>query len=215
MPTILTPQGWVKVAPAPRRKKPVKSDPAVALKGPLAYFSCQPLPPSKKTTNRPQYPYDLSASPEKLERQSKNHARMGGNSRTVSAPHPNVHVYDYSDQEDIRGRQSESSGSTRSVTPPPRSPRSHRPSRSQRHEHHYSHSPGATAPSTRSYTRHRPVEPAPRPTSAYHPPPHGGPLNHSPYDNYPAPGSFERPPPPTNARSMSYSWYNATTPLNL
>ncbi|KAI1612519.1 hypothetical protein EDD37DRAFT_625124 [Exophiala viscosa] len=213
MPTILTPQGWVKVAAPPpsRPKKRVKYDPVRALKGPLSYLSCQPLPPSpnKKTTgNRPQYPYDLDVPPEKLEQQSRTPRQS---SRAASAPHQ-VQEIQYIDEEDyleelgLQGRLtgSESSRSSRSVTPPP--PKS--PSRSQRHEHDHHHSPQ----SARSYARHRPVEAAPRPTSAYHPQTQGGSRD---YNNYSAPGSFERPPPPSNARNISYAWYNATTPLNL
>ncbi|KAK4937563.1 hypothetical protein LTR10_021855 [Elasticomyces elasticus] len=211
MPTILTPQGWVKVAaPAPRPKKRVKYDPARALKGPLSYFSCQPLPPSpsKQTIDRPQYPYDLDAPPEKMERQSKTPRQ----SRAVSAPHQEIQYIDeedYLEQLGLQGRLtgSESSRSSRSVTPPPppRSRVSHLPSRSQRHDDQHT-----TSQSAMSYTRHRPVDAAPRPTSAYHSPPRS-----NNYNNYSTPGSFERSPLPSNPRSISYAWYNATTPLNL
>ena len=104
MPTILTPQGWVKVAaPAPRRRT-VAIDPVEALKGPLAYFSCKRAPPkvipgavvggSGAKRSPEAYPYDLDASPERLRAQGRARSdgdaqiRIGGKYRTVSAPVP-------------------------------------------------------------------------------------------------------------------------------
>ncbi|KAJ9499321.1 hypothetical protein H2202_004904 [Exophiala xenobiotica] len=127
MPTILTPQGWVKVAaPPPRRKKTVTLDPTAALKGPLAYFSCQPLPASKKEpVNRPQYPYDLSASPEKLQRQS---ATKAGKNRTISAPQVLPPGRDYHEDE-------YDEHSSRSASPPSAHMKSHQSPRSRKPRH--------------------------------------------------------------------------------
>src|ERR1700744_4522127 len=87
MPTILTPQGWVKVAP-PARKKPANYNPKAALRGPLAYLACQPQAPSIEVgggaKGKKPFPSDPRASPEKLKRQS--HANAQTANRTVSAP---------------------------------------------------------------------------------------------------------------------------------
>ncbi|KIX00608.1 uncharacterized protein Z518_09673 [Rhinocladiella mackenziei CBS 650.93] len=216
MPTILTPQGWVKVSQIPG-KRPANHDPAEALKGPLAYFSCQPLPSSKVPNgarNKPQFPYDLSASPEKLKRQS--HARIGGKNRNISAPQPRLEDDDEDEDADRKSHSSRSSLSTRSVSPAPELPRSHHSSKSR---HQCSHDEGRSKSGSsrsphRSYSHHPPIETNPQPVVAHS----SGPGQYHPrnsYNNYSPPGSFQRPPPPTNARSMSYSWYNATTPLNL
>ncbi|KIW11515.1 hypothetical protein PV08_10816 [Exophiala spinifera] len=235
MPTILTPQGWVKVAPAPR-KKVVKSDPTSALRGPLAYFSCQQLPSSKKEPiSRPQYPYDLSASPEKLKHQGEGKAKIAGKNRVISAPQLTTYDQDDIDGGDGRYKNYEAeghwAGGGGGELSPPSSP-------SRKHHHKTSHSrkerprqdddvsssssgSSTSGRSTKSYTRQRPVEAAPRPASTtYHrppQPPQGGYYGHNDYYSPPPPRPtvYDRPPPPSNARSMSYSWYNATTPLNL
>ncbi|KIW61357.1 hypothetical protein PV05_01488 [Exophiala xenobiotica] len=216
MPTVLTPQGWVKVAPTPR-KKTVTIDPAVALKGPLAYFSCQPLPSTRKEpVNRPQYPYDLSASPEKLQRQSATKANVAGKNRTISAPQIIAHEREYHDDE-YEERQSQFSHSSRSASPPPPAhTKSHKSPRSRKPRHDED-STSSSSGSTRSYPRHRPVQAAARPTTMNHHPsmPPGGYYGHNGYHSAPGLGMYDRQPPPSNARSMSYSWYNATTPLNM
>ncbi|EXJ94858.1 hypothetical protein A1O1_03256 [Capronia coronata CBS 617.96] len=220
MPTVLTPQGWVKVAAAPRKKKVTTYDPAEALKGPLAYFSCQPLPSGKKDSfSRPQFPYDLSASPEKLQRQAhaKTQAKIGGKNRTISAPQPGLYVDRDDDSDDDSDRKSHSTqSSSRSTSPPSKMNRSQRSSKPG-----HANRSGSPSPSHRSAPRHRPVEAVPPPVVVYHTSPASNPSapRHSSstgYQNYYySTGGIERPPPPTNARSMSYSWYNATTPLNL
>ncbi|KAL6252368.1 hypothetical protein RBB50_000086 [Rhinocladiella similis] len=224
MPTILTPQGWVKVASTPR-KKMVKSDPTSALKGPLAYFSCQPLPSSKKEPiSRPEFPYDLSASPEKLKHQGEGKAKIAGKNRIISAPQ--LPIYDQDDIEDNRRRYDnyEAEDNWASGGGPPPSPSKHgkpphsRKERSRRDDDLSSSSSASSGRSTKSYPRHRPVEAAPRPASMYHrppQPPQGGYYGYNDYPQPPRPTVYDRPPPPSNARSMSYSWYNATTPLNL
>lgn len=218
MPTVLTPKGWVKVAPAPRKKKKqVRPDPVEALKGPLAYFSCQPLPSIKKESfNRPEFPYDLSVSPEKLQREAQagRLAKIGSKNRTISAPQPGLYVDRHGDWDDEIDRRSHSTrSSTRSISPPPKPLRSHRSSNPQWR-------PNSPSPSQRSYPRHRPVDAVPPPVVVYQTPsapPPSAPrhTSGSGYRNYYPPGGYERPPPPMNARSMSYSWYNATTPLDL
>ncbi|OCT52815.1 hypothetical protein CLCR_10718 [Cladophialophora carrionii] len=255
MPTILTPQGWVKVAPPPppRKKQPV-SNPKAALRGPLAYLACQPQAPTLNvgggnvSKGKAPFPYDLSASPEALKRQSQA-------SRTVSAPvmhgalRPNgedENEYEY----EIRNVRPEIE--TRLPPPPGSMPKSR--SRSSRHHHDddgrsvassgsnlsspssassksSAASSRSSAPSVKSYTRHRPVEarppshPHPHPQPQPQPQPPAGPRDYF----YPAP-RYEHPfaPSPTpqivhvpmpmgmsNGRSLSYSWYNATTPLNI
>lgn len=120
MPTILTPQGWVKVAESPTKRRTVAVDPAEGLKGPLEYFSCKRSPPKVfpgvlhlptggKNTGavkgpREAFPYDLNASPEKLRAQGRlkhnsqvEKVKIGGKNRTVSAPVPGMHVDDYDD----------------------------------------------------------------------------------------------------------------------
>ncbi|KAJ9637995.1 hypothetical protein H2204_004585 [Knufia peltigerae] len=233
MPTILTPQGWVKVAAPKPRKKVVNPDPTSAFKGPLAYFSCQPLPSSKKEpiSNRPQFPYDLSASPEKLRHQGEGKAKIAGKNRIISAPQ--LPIYDQDDgyeaaEEDHSARGGGVASPSSSLSAARRhktSPRSRKEPPSRQYDDLSSSSSGSSGGgrSTKSYSRHRPVEAAPRPASMYHhrppppqPPAHGG---YYGYNDYPPPpprpSVYERPTPPSNARSMSYSWYNATTPLNL
>ncbi|EXJ88776.1 hypothetical protein A1O3_01840 [Capronia epimyces CBS 606.96] len=221
MPTILTPQGWVKVAPVVQKKRPAKSDPAEAFKGTLAYFSCQQLPSKTQDSyNRTQFPYDLSASPEKLKRQglAQTQAKIGGKNRTVSTPQPQpgFQVDGDEDWDGVIDRRSHSTrSSTRSISPPPKSARSQRSSNPR--PAHRSHSP---SPSHRTSSRNQPVESVPPPVIVYHTPsaPHPSGPRRSPetrYHNYYPAGGIEHPPPPTSARSMSYSWYNATTPLNL
>ncbi|EXJ60377.1 hypothetical protein A1O7_04529 [Cladophialophora yegresii CBS 114405] len=245
MPTILTPQGWVKVAPPPPRKKQPVSNPRAALRGPLAYLACQAQAPTlnvkggnvSKGAKAP-FPYDLSASPEALKRQSQA-------SRTVSAPV--MHGA-------LRPGEDEIDTEIRNVSPSPESkPKSK--SRNSRHHHHHNDDDGqsvvssgsnlsstsgssssskssassrSSAPSVKSYTRHRPVEVRPPPHAESQPP--AGPRDYF----YPAAPRYEHqhhfahPPAPqvvhvpipmgtgvSNGRSLSYSWYNATTPLNI
>jgi hypothetical protein len=204
MPTILTPQGWVKVNP-PARKRVVAQDPKVALRGPLAYLACQqsrsPNIPLPNVKGKSPFPYDLSASPEKLKRQNHNNAH-----RTVSAPvmHGALHLSDDEDQPryDVEVRKPRSE--KRRTKKPPQ----HDDTGSVA-----SSSSSSTASSSKSYTRHRPVETHARP------PPPPAPRHHysAPrYDHYASPPmSMPLPMPPTNGRSLSYSWYNATTPLNI
>jgi hypothetical protein len=227
MPTVLTPQGWVKTAPAPRKRKPASYDPKAALRGPLAYLACQPSPPALNVgkgtpKGKAPFPYDLSASPDKLKRQGE----IAG-SRTVSAPimsgalHHDDDVVSEPEDEIVRPSKSDRKSKSRS-------------SRRDHHDDNHSvasssssssSSSRSSAPSSRSYTRHRPpppVEARPHPT-----PPAPAPRNHyystpAPrYDQYMAPPPVQMPThmpmpmPPSSGRSMSYSWYNATTPLNL
>ena len=239
MPTILTPQGWVKVAPA-ARKKTANSNPKAAFRGPLAYLACQPQTPTLNVggniKGKAPFPYDLSASPEKLKRQSQ--ANVMAN-RTVSEPvmHGALHDEDEYDVEVIEPERVV-------VPPPPRSevlPRSKPKSRSSRHHHDddnrsvassssrssttSSTSSRSSLPSDRSYNRHRPVESRPRPPPApsddhyssaprydhrFAPPPQ---IVHVPMP-VPMPMPMPMPLPPSSGRSLSYSWYNATTPLN-
>ena len=208
MPTVLTPQGWVKVAPAPRRKQPPQN-PASFLRGPLAYLACQPQPPQVSVgaggKGKAPFPYDLSASPEKLKRQSNTKPN-----RTVSAPVMHGALY-HSDEDDQASDPD---------IKMPRSPRSKPRSKVRRHHNDDNHSEASSSsstsshsgsPTSRSYNRHRPVETRPRPQTVT-------PSNHyysAPrYDHYAAPPQ-QMPMPPTSGRSMSYNWYNATTPLNL
>ena len=261
MPTKLTPQGWVRVpAPAPR-KRSTNVDPVQALRGSLAYFSCQPLPPSSKVpVNKPEFPYDLSASPEKLKQQAQSQMMMEERNRTISAPQPRLDILDEGDEveaevkaevevADQKSRSSRSNNSIRSASPPP-PPKSHRSLKSHRREYHQddSHSVSSSSSSSkssssstsshssrsssrsssssiRSYRRHRTVAPIPQPVIIYQtpaPPPqpwgpagcHSYGCHHSDmYASRPQPPP--PPPPPTSRRSMSTSWYNATTPLHL
>jgi len=228
MPTILTPQGWVKVSPPARPKRQVKADPKATLRGPLAYLSCQPsrsaaiAAGAAQMKGKDSFPYDLSASPEKLRRQG--HANAGN--RIVSAPvmHGALHHdEDYLDEGEVN-------------VPATAARRAMKKSRTPRHLDDDNHSIASSsssstssAPSQKSYTRHRPipapveaqarprqpsVAPAPAPREHYYSAPR--------YERY-----AQRPPmppmsmpmmmPPSSAsgRSMSYSWYNATTPLDL
>lgn len=210
------------MAPAPRKKAVSRRDPADAFKGTLAYFSGRTLSPTKKhASDRPQFPYDLSASPEALRQQSRNMAKIAGKHRTISAPQPRLYGHYGDELEDEVEQTSHSSLSSRSMSPPRTPmPRSHRSSSSRHDTHSHRHddrlySPKSTSHSSRARSQHHPVESVPRPTRDYRPPPQSEPRRYTSYD-YPAPrGSFERPPPPTSARNMSYSWFNATTPLNL
>ncbi|ETI24790.1 hypothetical protein G647_04160 [Cladophialophora carrionii CBS 160.54] len=245
MPTILTPQGWVKVAPPPPRKKQPVSNPKAALRGPLAYLACQPQAPTLNvgggnvSKGKAPFPYDLSASPEALKRQSQA-------SRTVSAPvmHGALRPSGEDENEnEIRNVRPEME--TRLPPPPGSIPKSR--SRSSRHHHDdddrsvassgsnlsspssssskSSASSRSSAPSVKSYTRRRPVEARPAGHPHPHPQPPAGPRDYF----YPAPRyehQFAPPPTPqvvhvpmpmgmSNGRSLSYSWYNATTPLNI
>lgn len=263
MPTILTPQGWVKVAELPNKRRTVAADPADALKGPLAYFSCKRSPPKvfpgvlhlpagvtgggKHSTPKEAFPYDLNASPEKLRAQGQiNHGsqvekvKIGGKNRTVSAPVPEMHIEEHdhhpyhSEEEEVVEHRSSRHKHSSPPASPTRSSRHHE-SKSSRHHKHRSHnrhhddmssvSSGSTRSSSsssssyrshRSHERARPVQAAPQAPiimyAAGPPPPPAGSHYYTSYDS-PA----HRPPPPStgSARSMSYSWYNATTPLNL
>jgi hypothetical protein len=83
----------------------------------------------------------------------------------------------------------------------------------------------SSSSSRRSHSRHRPapVEATPRAVSMYAhhhvspPVPMGGGYHshHAPPPAMPYTSAYNPPPPPSSGRSMSYSWYNATTPLNL
>ncbi|KAJ9603938.1 hypothetical protein H2200_011460 [Cladophialophora chaetospira] len=214
MPTVLTPQGWVKVAPAPRKKQTV-ANPKAALRGPLAYLACQPQPPTVNVggggvKGKAPFPYDLSATPEKLKRQ--NHANIN---RTVSEPvmHGSLH-----NEEDYDNEILEPERVTSKSPSGPRSKTKHRSSRPNDDDNHSvaSSSSSTSSRSGQSYARHRPpVEARPRP------PPAGS------NDYYSVPRYDQRfapppqvmhvpmPMPPSSGRSMSYSWYNATTPLNM
>jgi hypothetical protein len=220
MPTILTPQGWVKVAPA-KRKKPTNYDHKTALRGPLAYLACQPQAPGFDAgggaKGKTPFPYDLSASPEKLKRQT--HANAQKASRTVSAPVmrgalPLNDEDDYISEPEIEIR----------------APRSKPKTRSSRHHEVHGHSAASSsssssshssAPSSKSYNRHRPVEMAPHPAPAtrsdhpYSVPRYNHYTGHPPPAQMPVHMSMPMPMPPINGRSLSYSWYNATTPLDL
>lgn len=225
MPTILTPQGWVKVAPTPRKRAAINHDPAAAFRGPLAYFSCQP---SKVASNGTKskglaaaFPYDLSASPEKLKRHGEMNARR--DNRAVSAP---VHRVDYDDEDDEDDEEQSSSESSspsmRSASPPPQvhgklKSKSQSKSSSRHHSHHHGDEDNkstSSSNSSKSYTRQRPLE-ATHHTSVYPNSYHNH--THSPTRAYHQQNhhQYALPAPPTTARSMSYSWYNATTPLNL
>ncbi|KAK5057886.1 hypothetical protein LTR84_011887 [Exophiala bonariae] len=145
MPTILTAQGWVKVAESPTKRRTVAIDPAENLKGPLAYFSCKRTPPKVfpgvlhlptggKGTGavkgpREAFPYDLNASPEKLRAQGRlkhnsqiDKVKIGGKNRTVSAPMPVMHM---DDCDDAHAYYSDEDGAAEAgaVVPPPRSSR--------------------------------------------------------------------------------------------
>jgi hypothetical protein len=210
MPTILTPQGWVKVNP-PARKRVVTQDPKVALRGPLAYLACQqsrsPNIPMPNIKGKSPFPYDLSASPEKLKRQNHNNAQ-----RTVSAPvmHGALHPSDDEEEPDydIEDRKS------RSEKPRPKKPPQQDDAGSVASS---SSNSSSTASSSKSYTRHRPVDSHARPR----PPPAPRQYYSAPrYDHYPPPPvhmpmPMPMPMPPTSGRSLTYSWYNATTPLNI
>ncbi|KIX94966.1 uncharacterized protein Z520_09276 [Fonsecaea multimorphosa CBS 102226] len=256
MPTILTPQGWVKVAPPPPRKRAVNHDPAAALRGPLAYLACQRSPPKinvgggGNVKGRADYPYDLSASPEKLRRQGEANAHAKAE-RSFSAPimHGGLHPSDHDDDmHEFLGPEMRS--------PPPPSPKSKAKSRSSpksrtssrqhhdnddRHSHvsassssssssrssaassRSSASSVSSAPSTKSY--HRPAPPAGvqarRPPSMPSAEPRAPYYSMPRYDHYGTmpppmhPASMSQPMSRGNARSLSYSWYNATTPLSL
>lgn len=262
MPTILTPQGWVKVAESPTKRRTVAVDPADALKGPLEYFSCRRSPPKafpgvlhlpagatggrKHSSSREAFPYDLNASPEKLRAQGRgNHissqvekVKIGGKNRTVSAPVPQMHV---KENDPYYSEAEEQHRSRHRHSPPPspsaiRSSRHHESKHSKHHhDKHRSHrhhddmssaSSGSTCSSSssssyrshRSHERTRPIQAAPQPpiimyTTAPPAPAPSGPRYYN-YDS--SPRHAHQPPPSTgSARSMSYNWYNATTPLNL
>lgn len=288
MPTVLTPQGWVKVADTPKKRRTVAVDPAENLKGPLAYFSCKRTPPKvfpgvlhvpaggkgRGSGPREAFPYDLNASPEKLRAQGRlkqhsqlDNVKIGGKNRTVSAPVRGMHMDDYDDRYAYYSDE-DGAAEAGAVIPAPRSPRrrhaqsppsSPSPSRvavaaavaaatnarsssrytdsdskhQQRHHHHHhksrhhhyddSSSISSSSTSSSSYRSHqsheraRPVHAAPQPPVIMYatapPPMPSGPRSYynSPFDS----GPRHAPPSSASGRSMSYSWYNATTPLNL
>jgi len=265
MPTVLTPQGWVKVAESPNKRRTVAAvDPADALKGPLAYFSCKRSPPKvfpgvlhlpagvtgggKHSTPKEAFPYDLNASPEKLRAQALERIKMGGKNRTVSAPVPEMHLdepYQSEEEEEVMIEHRSSRHKTPSPPPSPTRSSRHHGSQSSKHSHHHHHhhhkhrshhhddvssvSSGSTRSSSSSYSsssrshrsheRSRPTQTVPQAplimyTAGPPPPMPAGPRYYPAYD---IPSPAHRPPPPStgSARSMSYSWYNATTPLNL
>ena len=229
MPTVLTPQGWVKVAPPKRNPQPV-SNPANILRGPLAYLACQPQVPTLNPVagnvkGKSPFPYDLSASPEKLKRQSQAIAN-----RTVSAPvmHGALH-HDDEGEDDHLSEPDMDMRRHRSRSKPKSKPSRH-------HHHHHdedddhsiassnsssSTSSGGGAHSRKSYPRHRPpVDARPREQSS-HPAPRNDYYSGPRYDHYAAPPPVHMamgmgmPMPAASGRSLSYSWYNATTPLDL
>lgn len=241
MPTILTPQGWVKVAPAPRKRQP-PADPKVSLRGPLAYLACQRERPSLNVPGpkggKNPFPYDLSANPENLRRQGL--AKSGD--RSVSTPAVMHGALGLNDDEEPAAPEPEiiEIAPSRAAPQSESASKSKHRSKSSRHHHHRHHhdddnhsvsssgsgsttssssSASSSAPSSRSYTRHRPpVEARPRPNSQHNyynqPPPMAG--GYNPY-LAPPPVHMHMPMamPPSSGRSLSYSWYNATTPLNL
>lgn len=190
-------------------------------------------------TNRPKeaFPYDLNLSPEKLKRANEIRASesMSVKYRTVSEPVPvNIEVRVPREvdepapgpllslpksihEEDTKSVSSRSSRSSKTS-----STRSESPSRSyHRHRHHSPSRHSRYQHRERSRSRERYTSPYPeRPVTfyhtqppMYHPPPHAAPGYG--YYNAPPPSGYDRPPPPSSAKSMSSSWYNATTPLNL
>ncbi|KEF62731.1 uncharacterized protein A1O9_00704 [Exophiala aquamarina CBS 119918] len=259
MPTILTPQGWVKVAESPTKRRTIAADPSDALKGPLAYFSCKRSPPKvypgvlhlptgatggKHSGPKEAFPYDLNASPEKLRAQGRiNHSsqvekvKIGGKNRTVSAPvhHDPYYSEEEGEEEEVMEHRSSRHKHSSPPASPTRSSRHHesRPGKHHKHRSHNYHddmssvSSGSTTSSSsyssssrshRSHERARPVQAAPQtPIIMYAAGPPPPPADPRYYDNYDIPSHAHRPPPPStgSARSMSYSWYNATTPLNL
>ncbi len=209
MPTILTPQGWVKVAPPPPRKKAMNHNPKAALRGPLAYLACQQQTPALNVgggvKGKAPFPYDLGASPEKLKRQSQ--------ARTVSAPAMHGALR-YDENIDIVEPDM--------VVPSSRSKSRSKPYRHRDDDNHSvtssssSSTSRASEPTSRSYTRHRPVEARPHPSTASHDRYLSAPRYDHHYAAPPPPHVVHvpMPMPPSNGRSLSYSWYNATTPLN-
>lgn len=247
MPTKLTPQGWVKTAPAPRKKQAIQN-PKALFRGPLAYLACQPQAPALNVggntggvKGKAPFPYDLSASPEKLRRLGQEAGR------TVSAPvmHGGLHLDDddLHEAEVERGlspSKSETHSKHKSRSSGTSSRHHHDDDHHHRHHHHHrrdhdnhsvasstssgssSSSRSSGAPSDRSYTRHRPPvdarPPPPPPANHYYAPAPAGPR----YEQYMAPPPvvqmpmhMHMPMPPSSGRSLSYSWYNATTPLNI
>ena len=91
----------------------------------------------------------------------------------------------------------------------------------------------SSAPTVRSHHRHRTSNLAPEPAAApvrahhhapAHPEPqhrhhrhdyHSGSRRSGYYDNYTSTPALPPPPSSASGRSLSYSWYNATTPLNI
>ncbi|KAH0846033.1 hypothetical protein FOPE_12256 [Fonsecaea pedrosoi] len=160
MPTILTPQGWVKVAPPPPRKRPVNHDPKAVFRGPLAYLACQRSKPPPlniggggNVKGRAEFPYDLSASPEKLRRQGEVNARSKAD-RSVSAPvmhgglHPRDDDYDEYDDEvedipapEVQRRRPRTPKSIEQPKPKSKSSPQSQSRSSQHHSHHHNDRP--------------------------------------------------------------------------
>ena len=147
MPVVVSPAagGWIKVSPPRRNPQISKAKQEAALRGPLAYFSCQPVPTKMPTKLPPCPKYDLDEDghPHK-------HRSGGGKNRTVSAPvrhgRRDVH-YDDEDEDSYDDERHEEQRHRRS---PPSRERSRPPAHHSPHTHTSNHRSAPTAAQPRA-----------------------------------------------------------------
>ena len=203
MPIVASPtqQAWIRVPPPRRNIKVIRAHQNDALKGPLAYFSCQPVP--NKPSRLPPCPkYDIEYD-EPLHGEGGEKKRGGaGKDRVVSAPaashrrrrsqHQHSH-YDEDVEQEEEEEEYDDGGYVEDSHPrarrsPPSRERSRPPPSHRR-----------AAP---------PMEPQPRATSSYW----TGPAN----KYAPAPRSYASSSQSGSTKSsVSARWANATAPLDL
>lgn len=190
MPVVPSPAagGWIKVSPPRRNPQLTKAKQEAALRGPLAYFSCQPVP-TKTPTKLPPCPnYDLDDD-------GHPHKRVAGKNRTVSAPvhhgRRGVHYGDDDEDYDYHSGHEEQHRHRRS---PPSRERSRPPA------HHTTHTPNH---------RSAPTAAQPRATSNYWT---GPTKKHTPSPrNYTSSNTGSS----SSRSTASARWANATAPLDL
>lgn len=152
MPVVPSPAagGWIKVSPPRRNPQLTKAKQEAALRGPLAYFSCQPVPIKTNTKLPPCPKYDLDD-------EGQPHKRGAGKNRTVSAParhgkRGGVH-YDDDDDEDYDDHSGHEEQHRHRRSPPSRE-RSRPPGHHSNHTSHTNQRSSPTAAQPRAISNY-------------------------------------------------------------
>ncbi len=201
MPVVASPthQGWIKVSPPRRNPQISKAKQEAALRGPLAYFSCQPVPTKVPTKLPPCPKYDLEDDGHPYKHQGGGGG--GGKNRTVSAPARHGHrgvYYDDDEGGDPYDDQRHDEHTRRHRRSPPSRDRSRPPAHQSPHTHtsHQNHRTAPAAAQPRAVSNYWTG-----PTKKHTPSPRSYTSSHT--------GSS------SSRSTASARWANATAPLDL